>query len=280
MAVLRSATSVLVATCSLTAAPSVITTASARRSSAPASCNRFTAACVSKAKDGIRLMIPPYRDDEAPAVGSDIGRPSSDRWRAVLVTWRWRVTFYEEYRRGHSVIWYWKQVVFAIVARRSRRLLVPASSLIVGFLVNVAFVEPLFPVLHADVGPVLGMTVYRWSRAHLHPNRRDGRHGRSDGLRPGALRRIGNISGSHSWSDLFGARLLAVGQERRTHRARVVRLLVRRRVSLLVACEVIRAVCRAGWARSLAPMARLERFSSDECRNYFRHYGYSAATRS
>ena len=46
--------SVLVATCSLTTVPSVVTTASTSRSSAPASWSRFTAACVSKAKDGIR----------------------------------------------------------------------------------------------------------------------------------------------------------------------------------------------------------------------------------
>ena len=132
------------------------------------------------------------------------------------------------------------------------------SALIVGFLVAVAFVEPLFPVLHADVGPVLGMTVYRWSRAHLHP---------TDAMvaTVGVMACAPVLFGaSEIYPDLpAGVTVLALVCWLWVRNAERIALgwcvyWCARRVSLLVACEVIRAVCRAGWARSLAPMARLE----------------------
>ena len=72
----------------------------------------------------------------------------------------------EEHRRGRSAAWYWRQVVVAICVAQSRHLRglgILTLSMVVGFLITVAFIEPVFDFI---MGPVKGVaapdTAYVW----------------------------------------------------------------------------------------------------------------------
>ncbi len=74
----------------------------------------------------------------------------------------------EEHRRGRSAAWYWRQVVVAICVAQSRHLRglgILTLSMVVGFLITVAFIGP---VLNFIMGPVKGVaapgTAYVWAQ--------------------------------------------------------------------------------------------------------------------
>jgi sec-independent protein translocase protein TatC len=64
----------------------------------------------------------------------------------------------EEHRRGRSAGWYWRQVVVAIYVaqfRHLRSLGILSLSMVVGFLITVAFIGPVFEFI---MGPVKGVS--------------------------------------------------------------------------------------------------------------------------
>ena len=72
----------------------------------------------------------------------------------------------EEHRRGRSAAWYWRQVVVAICVAQSRHLRglgILTLSMVVGFLITVAFIGPVHNFI---MGPVQGVaapgTAYVW----------------------------------------------------------------------------------------------------------------------
>ena len=103
--------------------------------------------------------------------------------------------------------------------------------------------------------PLLAVAVYRWSRTCLGPLDATVASVRRAGLQSCCLRGVADLPGPPGGSRRSGAAGLALGK-RTTHLPGMVRLLVRSRLVLLDARQVLRGDHRAGGTRRLATPAR------------------------